>query len=263
MKYAFMSDIHSNPVALKAALDDARALGCGRFAFLGDVTGYGYDVFEALKMLKENFNTFVLGNHDAISSGIEDDMQIRANRHYDVDRDQGRLLSEEDRAWFRSLKYVHRNPRSDFAVTHGDFVMPERWGYITNEEEARASFLLMRERLLLCGHLHHAMVFVCSKNGRQVKEIYRERLEDPAGTAESVTFKLVDGCRYLVNCGSVGNPRYDLCTTYAVYDTLRKKVTIRRLPFDFKGYIMSMLAAKVPLPEWVVLLLSRARSLTM
>jgi len=261
MKYAFMSDIHSNPAALKAALDDARALGCGRHAFLGDVTGYGYDVLGALKMVRENFNIFILGNHDAISSGIENDVEIRANRHYDVDRDQGKRLSEEDRVWFRSLKYVYRNLRSDFTITHGDFVMPERWGYVTNEEEAQASFRSTRERLLLCGHLHHAMVFVCTKDGRQVKEIYRERFENPAGTAESVTFKLVDGYRYLVNCGSVGNPRYDLCTTYAIYDTASQEVTIRRLPFDFKGYIMSMLAAKVPLPDWVMLLLSRARSM--
>ena len=56
MKYAIMSDGHANPMALETALADARAQKCEKFVFAGDVTGYGYDVNAALRLVRANFN---------------------------------------------------------------------------------------------------------------------------------------------------------------------------------------------------------------
>ena len=60
MKYAIMSDAHSNPVALSLALKDAERRKCGKFLFLGDVTGYGYDVASTLKLVKESFGVVLI-----------------------------------------------------------------------------------------------------------------------------------------------------------------------------------------------------------
>lgn len=258
MKYAMMSDVHSNPLALKAALADAKAMGCGRFVFLGDVTGYGYDVAGALNLVRENFDVALLGNHDSISSGLESNPEIMANPHYDVDREQGGRFSKEEREWLKGRRHVYKNRKHDFACVHGDFVAPGEWGYIMDEDDAMASFRVMSEKLLFCGHLHHAMVFGLSADGEKVSELYADKLDRPACKAESVTFKPLYGCRYIVNCGSVGNPRYDLCTAYAIYDTSGGEVTIRRLPFDFKSYTFSMIDAKVKLPLWLVSLINKA-----
>ena len=54
VRYAVMSDVHSNPAALAAAVADARRRGCNRFVMLGDVTGYGYDVKTAMAQRDEN-----------------------------------------------------------------------------------------------------------------------------------------------------------------------------------------------------------------
>ena len=87
---------------------------------------------------------------------------------------------------------------------------------------------------------------------------FEKRFMTPATEPESVSFKLKDGSRYIVNVGSVGYPRNDLCCSYGIYDTEKKAVTIRRLPFDFKSYIMEMLARKINLPMWLCEILMAA-----
>ena len=61
-----------------------------------------------------------------------------------------------------------------------------------------------------------------------------------------------------MNVGSVGNPRNDLCASYAIYDSDAARVTIRRLPFGFKGYITEILAHEIDLPDWLGDLLRRS-----
>ena len=81
--------------------------------------------------------------------------------------------------------------------------------------------------------------------------------ESPRGI-ESISFKPRKGSRYIVNVGSVGYPRNDLCATYAIWDSETGRVTLRRLPFDFKVHIMRMLDRKVNLPMWLCDLLMAA-----
>ena len=170
MKYAIMSDVHANPRALEAALADARAQKCEKFVFAGDVTGYGYDVNAALRLVRENFDVALMGNHDSVCAEI----------------------------WEMTAKGVFR-PKLE------------------------------------------------------------KRFARPATKAESVSFKLGAGSRYIVNVGSVGNPRNDLCASYAIYDADAERVTIRRLSFDFKGYITEMLAHGIDLPSWLCDLLQKSK----
>ena len=71
MKYAVMSDVHANPAALEAALKDAHVQGCGRFVMLGDTTGYGYDVKEAIKLVKSCAEGQMRIQEDGTSTDIE------------------------------------------------------------------------------------------------------------------------------------------------------------------------------------------------
>lgn len=252
MKYAIMSDAHSNPVALATALKDAKRRKCGKFVFLGDVTGYGYDVKKTLDLVRRNFDVVLMGNHDSVCAGLEKDRYVRLNPHYDVDRAQGQTLPEADIAWLRSLKYVFEN--EDFIAAHGDFVDPASWGYVFDAREAYNSFSASPHALMFCGHTHHACVW--KHDGGDVSSWCEERFLVPAEKPESITLKLKKGVRYIVNVGSSGYPRNDLCCSYAVYDSAKRTVTVRRLPFDYDGYIAAMLAAKVELPQWLVRLLA-------
>lgn len=252
MKYAIMSDAHSNPAALSLALKDARRRKCGKLVFLGDVTGYGYDVGETLKLVKANFDVVLMGNHDSICSGLEDNYFVRMNSHYDIDRAQGQSLKKRDINWLRSLAYVYEN--KDLIAAHGDFVDPKGWGYVFDEREAWESFSACDRNLMFCGHTHHTCVW--EFDGSKITNRYAERFGMPATSPETISFRLKDGVRYIVNVGSVGYPRNDLCCSYAIYDNATRRVMIRRLPFDFGGYIRSMIAAKIELPPWIVEILT-------
>ena len=258
MKYAIMSDAHSNPAALELALKDAKKRKCEKFVFLGDTTGYGYDVKTTLKLVKDSFDVVVMGNHDAVCSGLDNDKYTRINAHYDIDRAQGQVIAEADIDWLRKLKLGYKS--RDFLGVHGDFIDPRSWGYIIEPEEVWLNFTANEERVMFCGHSHHATVWEL-KGGKKLANKFEEKFRKPATEAESITFKLSPENRYIINVGSVGYPRHDLCSTYAIFDSVAQRVTIRRLPFDFKGYIKAMLAAKIDLPQWLqeILIIARAK----
>jgi predicted phosphodiesterase len=65
MLLALFADIHANRAALLACMEDARARGAERFAFLGDLVGYGPDPSEVLALIRGVSGALVIkGNHD-------------------------------------------------------------------------------------------------------------------------------------------------------------------------------------------------------
>ena len=250
MRYAIMSDVHANPAALEAALKDAHAQGCGRFVMLGDTTGYGYDVKTAIKLVRSQFDVVLMGNHDSACLGREPAWETEANPHYHQDLRQSHLLSERETAWLGKRPYLHFEAGAAFA--HGTYIRPEEWGYIIDSADARRNFCARPERLMFCGHTHAATVWTFSP-----KEVCEEKklFDHPVIKAESKGFKLKKGFRYIVNVGSVGYPRHDLCSTYVIWDDEADRMTFRRLPFDFKGYIQAMMVQNVDLPGWLLELL--------
>ena len=257
MKYAIMSDVHANPKALDAALADARRLGCEKFILLGDVTGYGYDPKGALEIVRKNFDVVLMGNHDSACVGLEPDWEVVANNNYDLDRDARALLTEEEIAWLRGRDYLHEE--DGFVCAHGDFTQPKMWNYILYIDSAERNFSSCAEELMFCGHTHAAAIWEQTAKGkcRQKRE---KRFKRPATRSESVSFRVNPTSRYIVNVGSVGYPRNDLCCSYGIYDTAARRVTVRRLPFDFQSYILGMLDRKLQLPGWLLRLLLAVRA---
>ena len=256
MKYAVMSDVHANPRALETALGDAEKFGCEKYVLLGDITGYGYDVKTTLKAVRDRFDVVLMGNHDSACVGLEPSWEVMAISNYDIDRVQREQLSEEEIAWVRDLEYVRAGKEVVFA--HGDFTSPKAWNYIHSVETAVQNFFTRKERLMFCGHTHRAAVWEATNKG-SFRGKFVKRFMKPATKAESVVFKLKEGSRYIVNVGSVGYPRNDLCSSYGIYDSDRGSITVRRLPFDFKNYIMEMIDRKIDLPLWLCELLMAAQ----
>ena len=256
MKYAIMSDAHANPLALKTALADARSLGCEKFIFAGDITGYGYDAKTTLDLVRENFDVVLLGNHDSACAGLEPAWEVQMISSYALDREARDKLSRDDIEWMRTLPLLHTE--DGFAVVHGDFAKPKAWNYIDSEEIAELNFRKRKERLMLCGHTHHAMVW--EKTGKGVcRERLAERFARAVSEPESVSVELAQS-RYIVNCGSIGYPRSDHCSSYAIFDSTAANVCVRRLPFDFQSYITEMLKNDLALPDWLVAILLRAQA---
>lgn len=251
MKTAVMSDVHANPAALRAALADSRRLGCTRWIFLGDVTGYGYDVRVALELVRARFDVALMGNHDSVLLGREPPMLVMLCPNYDLDVRQRKLLADEEKDWLRQRPFIHREAGAVFV--HGDVTCPAGWRYILDTPSAVLNFKATEgdaEKVIFCGHSHHAEVWEREPSGA-VKRRFDNPMDKPAEVAESVVIDFAPDRRYIVNVGSVGYPRNDLCMSYAVYDPEEGRATLRRLPFDFPDYIRSLTAADVELPRWL------------
>lgn len=243
-----MSDVHANPAALAAAVADARSRGCSRFVLLGDVTGYGYDVKGALKLVRENFDVVLMGNHDSACLGLEPKYEVSSNRNYWVDVMQREVLSEDERGWLRDRPYLHIE--GDMAFVHGDFTNPSAWNYVFSIQAAIVSFFSRTERILFCGHTHHAAAWEMHGSGFVRPRLLRH-LSRPAVRADTRSFALKGGSRYVVNVGSVGHPRADRCSTYVIYDSDADRLTFRRLPVDLVAYAAALDGAGVDQPLWL------------
>jgi len=248
MRYAVMSDAHANPVALAEAVADARKRGCRRFIMLGDVTGYGYDVNETLKLVRENFDVVLMGNHDSACIGLEPEYEVVSNRNYRVDVRQRESLDEESREWLRTRPYLHTE--GGMAFVHGDFTNPAAWNYVFSVQDAVVEFFSRPERILFCGHTHHAAVWERSGCGAVRPRLFRH-LAQPAVRPDTRSIKLKEGSRYIVNVGSIGYSRIDRCSTYAIYDSDADRIAIRRFPVDFVAYAAALDNAGISQPLWL------------
>jgi len=246
MKTAIMSDAHANPFALEAAIHDAEALGCGRWVFLGDLTGYGPDADQALKLVRERFDVAVMGNHDVIAADLDHSVESRMIPNYDLDRLQGSRLDEESREWLAGRPFEHRE--GECAYTHGTFVRPMSFDYMHDTHDARCSLMERDERFLFVGHTHWPCVMAMDEKGRMAHVEPRDvRVKE---TTNMLTVHVHPGCRYVVNGGSVGHPRAFENCTYAIFDDVGA-ITIRGLPFDRERYVAELAAAGIEVPHWL------------
>ena len=249
MKYAVMSDVHANPEALKTALEDARRRRCEKFVLLGDVTGYGYDVVETERIARDSFDVVLMGNHDSACVGLEPWMDVHTNRNYFLDLRQHDQLPDGELSWLRGLPYVHST--KDAAFVHGDFTSPQSWRYLFAPQVVAANLVMRVEQILFCGHTHHAAAWEYLPRAKTLRIRHAFERGTRLEMAVSKGFKVKDGCRYVVNVGSVGYPRFDTCSSYVIYDDVSRRITFRHLPFDLRAYAERMAAHGIPIPLWL------------
>jgi diadenosine tetraphosphatase ApaH/serine/threonine PP2A family protein phosphatase len=121
-----------------------------------------------------------------------------------------------------------------FALSHAEFAVPERFDYIYDPAEAMESFRAVEQQFLFCGHTHFPGTIRLLPDGHPD---YRK----PAD------FKMEEGFRYLVNVGSVGDPRNgDTHASYVIYDLDQESVAFRNVPFDIEAYRLDIEWAGIP-----------------
>jgi diadenosine tetraphosphatase ApaH/serine/threonine PP2A family protein phosphatase len=230
VRYAIVSDVHANLESLERAL--AAIAPDDTLVSLGDVVGYGPNPNEVVAKLRDRCGHAVLGNHDlaAIENfGVE---SFNAAARAAIAWTQG-VLDEPSRAWLNSLPYELRFP--DFLLVHG---APERYfDYILDKDTAAAAFDRTDARIVFVGHTHIAEYWVCEPDG-----VIGHKHMQHGGE-----LKLEDGKRYIVDVGSVGQPR-DLNPegSFVVYDPENKRVEWTRYPYPIEEVQRKMRAAKLP-----------------
>ncbi len=227
---AFISDIHGNLAALHAVLADIDALGTvDRVICLGDVVGYGPQPVECLELVAERCKLILMGNHEhALINGAYG-FHAAAKRAIDWTREQFQQVSPAPRrkALLELISSLPiRHELSDVLLVHGsprdpvmEYVLEsDLWEGSDNGKMAEifAGF----PRLCFVGHTHRPGVFTADHCFLPANEL-------PDG------FIVSDG-RYLINIGSVGQPRdRDPRACYALFSG--EAVYWRRLNYDISA----------------------------
>jgi len=237
MRYLILSDIHANREALSAVLQRVRRKRWDKTVFLGDLVGYGAHPNQTVEMVRALKPLVAIrGNHDKVCSGIEDGEMFNRVAL------QAALWTRQ-RLTMQNLRWLYRLPEGPvivdgaFAIAHGTPIDED--AYIFGEIEALNVFRQTTFPLCFFGHSHFPVIFGLSPDAIHTfltdAPVFRIRLEP--------------GMRYLVNPGSIGQPRDGSpLASFAIYDSDRGTVSIHRVPYGVLRVQQKILAAGLPRP---------------
>jgi diadenosine tetraphosphatase ApaH/serine/threonine PP2A family protein phosphatase len=232
VKVLVVSDIHANLVALEAVLRDAK--GYEAIWNIGDTVGYGPRPRESLDLMVDHVaNPVLVGNHDLACLGELDLTEFNPVAQV-ASRWTALQLGLEHRTYLKELPAM--TVCEGYTLAHGSPRAPI-WEYVTSSAIATENFLHFDTDVCLIGHTHIAM-FAVLRPGETHSEIYQFR--------DGTTLDLLQA-RYIVNPGSVGQPRdRDARAAYAILDTDRGTITAHRVEYDIPATQRQMALANLP-----------------
>ncbi|MFZ0739205.1 MAG: metallophosphoesterase family protein [Candidatus Acidiferrales bacterium] len=247
MRFLILSDIHANMSGLEAALAVAEGRW-DRAVCLGDIVGYGPDPNEVIDKIRAIGALTIRGNHDKAGSGIED-----ASDFNPVARSAAMWTREQLRP--ENLDYLVKLPTGPVQLDGMSFVhgaLRDEDEYVFTQAQALENLLEATSPVTFFGHTHLQGGFVLSDT-----HVEALRVKVPAD-ASSTDLAIEDGPTYLLNPGSVGQPRDgDPRAGFVVADLEHKKVEFWRVAYDIPAVQARMSQAR--LPEALVLRLSFGR----
>jgi predicted phosphodiesterase len=220
VRVAVFSDVHGNLHALEAVLaaigDDAPdAVWC-----LGDVVGYGPRPNECCARVAERADLCLVGNHDLVVLGRLDVVEFSHDAAESA-RWTAAVLTDESRRFLEPL--ASQANREAVELYHASARDPV-WEYVLTAEAALVSLALTEAPIVLVGHSHVALAL----------SLADERLNGGVAPA-GAELGLGDGDRWLLNPGSVGQPRDgDPRAAYLLLDLAEKRASFRRVRYPIE-----------------------------
>ena len=219
MRYGFFSDVHANLEALKEVVADFKKEKLGRIFFLGDVVGYGPNPNECASIIEEIAEVKLMGNHDYAALGLIETNLFNPYAQKAMQWTKS-VLNEKSMKILSGFSMDHRVDR--FYLVHSTPKEPQEWNYIFDLDDAEENFNFFKKQICLIGHSHYPTI---------IKK-YKDR---HCFLHDKPWIEIEDGFRYIVNIGSVGQPRdgsNKAC--YLIYDVKQKRADLKRLSYDYK-----------------------------
>jgi diadenosine tetraphosphatase ApaH/serine/threonine PP2A family protein phosphatase len=231
--YLILTDIHGNREALEAVLADAEGLyDC--VLCLGDLVGYGADPNAVSEWAREETAATVRGNHDRACAGTESleffNPAARTSAIW-----SRRALIEENRNYLNQLPRGPlriEEPLGAFLLVHGSPIDEDQ--YVSSMDDAALMEGHLELPVTFFGHTHLQGAFRLAPAG-----VARIRPPQP--------LRMEQGYQYLINPGSVGQPRDgDPRAAYVLYSIEDQTVEFRRVAYDIDGAAAKIRAAGLP-----------------
>jgi predicted phosphodiesterase len=222
MKIAVISDIHSNLEALSTALRTIVEQEVDEIFCLGDVVGYGPDPAECVELVRKVCKVCLRGNHDE-AVAMEQGVEILPKDGQAAARHNRQQLSPDQIDYLNELPYVHQEHNCTFV--HATPKDPEMWIRFDSISDVAVQFEHMTTPICFIGHTHMPTV-----------------MADRIGV-----FRVRKGPRYIINCGSIGQPRdNDPRLSYGIFDTEEISYQNYRIDYDIKKTAANILRAGLP-----------------
>jgi predicted phosphodiesterase len=236
LRFLILSDIHANLTALQSAVAAVE----GRWdqaMCLGDIVGYGPDPNQAMDFVRSLNPVIIRGNHDKAACGITDASDFNP---------VARIAAEWTTAQLRpeNLEFLHQLPIGPVQVdgitlVHG--AVADEDEYVFAPGQALDGLLESPSAVTFFGHTHFQGGF--SYRGTQLEVIQMKPLPGPNFSA----LQLNEDTRYLLNPGSIGQPRDgDPRAAFAIADMGHHVTEFWRVPYDIEGVQARMREAKLP-----------------
>lgn len=222
-RYGIITDIHGNYPALQVAIDYLNRVGVDRILNLGDLVGYGAFPADVLRTVMDRVDmTTIMGNHDRQLCGEKDPTMRKTAAKV--------LEWTRDNITGAQMRFIAGLPQGQtiddqFITVHGS--LEDRDAYILSAMEVKRNLECMINefpgfRICFFGHTHIPMLI-------GTKHIITD-------LKETKTFQLDRNDIYLINPGSVGQPR-DKCplAAFGVFDAEQWTMTFIRQPYDLRS----------------------------
>ncbi len=240
VRILLLSDIHSNLEALEACL--AAAPDYDVVANLGDVVGYGASPNEVIARSRALGKFFVRGNHDKAVAGLMDLSDFNPVAGMAALWTRGHL-TPENLEWLRQLPQgpLRLDDKLDAQFVHGSPLDEDE--YVVSPRDADEPLSSSPVAITFFGHSHIQGVFRANHLGSEALRPAYETL----GQSETCEFPLEKNGRYLINPGSVGQPRDgDWRAAFAVFDSEAFSMRFFRVPYNLKAAQDRIFAANLP-----------------
>jgi diadenosine tetraphosphatase ApaH/serine/threonine PP2A family protein phosphatase len=222
MKIALISDIHSNLQALLAALSDIDGRGIDEIYCIGDSVGYGGSPNECVDLVRKRASAVVLGNHD-LAAVKPSDADYFTKPGKIVAEWTNRTLTAENRQFLAALPFTVE--MGVCTLVHASPEFPPAWQYVNSMDAARDQFAHFKTEICFIGHTH--VPVLC---GEDLK-----------------TFKFKKNMRFLINVGSIGQPRDgNPHLSYGILDTDAWSYENIRIPYDVRAAAEAITSKGLP-----------------
>ena len=228
MRYGIFADVHSNLEALDAVIEVFQKEAIDKYLCAGDSVGYAANPKECIEKIKQLSPILVAGNHDWASVNLfsVDYFNPMAAEAIFWTRQN---LEEDSRYFLETLKLVYQN--EILTLVHSTLDNPQDFNYMSDGYIAWETFKILKTDVCFVGHTHTPGMFI-KDNDEHLQ--YRE--DD--------FIEIKNGFKYIINVGSVGQPRDgNPQAAYCIYDTDKKEIRIKRIDYNIELTRKKIMAA--------------------
>ena len=221
-RIAVISDLHANLEALQQVLADIADQGIEQIMGLGDIVGYGPDPEQVTQLVQDRQITMIMGNHELALAGGNYRQRLNESTQKSIEITES-LLSAPRRHYLASLPPTLVS--NGFRFVHGcppDSI--ETYLFRPEPSRLRRIFSMFDERICFFGHTHQLELFEYDPTSSRILST----------ELQPGLFQLIKGKRYLINAGSVGQPRDGInnFAKYLIHDRVKDEIEVRAIPYD-------------------------------